>query len=67
MGVLCLGIHGTWRAEGAGAGAGVGICVLVRAPVVPVFKDLSGAGEYASNGLFGLRSMGDPGLFRGVF
>ena len=32
-----------------------------------MFKDLSGAREYVSNGLYGLRSMGDPGLFRGVF
>ena len=44
----------------------LGVCVLVRAPAVPVPKDLPGAGEYAplrewgSHGLFGLRFMKGP-------
>ena len=48
-GVLCLGIHGTWRTGGADAGVAAskegrgrrgrfGICVLVQAPAVPVPK-----------------------------
>ena len=32
---------------------------------VPVSKDLPGAGEYASNGLFGLRFMGGPWFVQG--
>ena len=43
----------------------LGICVLVRAPAVPVSKDLPGAREYASNGLFGLRFMGGPWFVQG--
>ena len=39
--------------------------VLVRATAVPVSKDLPGAREYASNGLFGLRFMGGPCFLQG--
>ena len=60
-GVLCLGIHGTWRAGGAGAGVGAAGFVsrrkepvgflerLTRKEVAlrKVFKDLLGAGRYA--------------------
>ena len=39
--------------------------VLIRATAVPVSKDLPGAREYASNGLFGLRFMGGPWFLQG--
>ena len=59
MGVLCLGVHGTWKAGGADAGEGA---VVIDED--EVLKDLPEAGEYAPFvgvgylGLFGLRLRG---------
>ena len=56
---------------GIGGIGRLGICVLVRAPAVPVPKDLPEAGEYVplrewgSHGLFGLRLMKGPRFVQG--
>ena len=39
--------------------------VLIRVTAVSIVKDLPGARDYASNGLFGLRFMGGPWFLQG--
>ena len=63
-GVLCLGVHGTWRAGGAGAGAGVFWyeLLLFQCP-----KTCQGPGSMLPMVSLVSGLWGDPGLFKGAF